>query len=194
MLPVGSWRSTNRCARRGRRRGRCGRCRPRRSPCRAPWCCRAATACASARAPCSVAMVLGTACDGRLARRSMTPAAVCQSRSITRGSPTPGGSRSAFFNSTSMRGPMPARLFAAAKRGVSCSAAGCRSGQTPCTDVPVAEEPMHGSDPTVCAKGSDPLPASLAALLGLYEALEPAKVAARLCRQAPEPGYESRTS
>ena len=68
----------------------------------------------------SVAMVPGTAAATvGVARRSMTPVGVCQSRSITRGSLTPGGSRSAFFSRISMRGPMPARLLAEAKRGVS---------------------------------------------------------------------------
>jgi hypothetical protein len=56
-----------------------------------------------------------------VARRSMTPVGVCHSRSMTRGSVMPGGSRSAFRRKISMRGPMPVRLLAAANRGVSWS-------------------------------------------------------------------------
>ena len=55
------------------------------------------------------------------ARRSMTPVGVCQTRSMTRGSVTPGGSRKAFVNSVISRGPMPVRDCAEANRGVKTS-------------------------------------------------------------------------
>ena len=67
----------------------------------------------------SVAMVPGTAAATvGVARRSMTPVGRCHSRSMTRGSLTPGGSRSAFLSRISMRGPMPERLLADGKQRV----------------------------------------------------------------------------
>ncbi len=55
------------------------------------------------------------------ARRSMTPVGVCHSKSMTRGSVIPGGSRTAFFKSVIRRGPMPASDCADANNGVKIS-------------------------------------------------------------------------
>ncbi len=67
----------------------------------------------------SVTIVPGTASatEGS-ARRSTTPVGICQTRSRTRGSRTPGGSFKAFFMSTASRGPMPFSVSTGANRGV----------------------------------------------------------------------------
>ena len=132
MLPVGSWRSTKRWSTWKKTRSMRPLSSSQATLYGARLLPRGAALCLRTRTS-SVAMVPGTASAMvGVARRSMTPVGVCQSRSITRGSATPGGSRRAFFSRISMRGPMPARLLAAAKRGVSCSGRMDREGgQTP---------------------------------------------------------------
>ena len=118
-------------------------------------------------------MVPGTAAATvGVARRSMTPVGVCQSRSMTRGSVTPGGSRSAFLSRSCMRGPMPARLVAEANRGMSGCGRMVDGGQTPCLGVAMAVRARARGWPP-CDAG-----AFLFAPAGLYDGPEAAKVAA----------------
>src|SRR5262245_6738278 len=96
----------------------------------------------------------------------MTPVGVCQRRSMMRGSFTPGGRRNAFFSRISKRGPMPARLRAAAKRGVSSSGRTPPKGVGPLASwLPLWPRPAAGA----------PACAFLFARAGLYQTRKPAR-------------------
>ena len=143
------------------------------------------------------------------ARRSMTPVGMCQRRSMTRGSVTPGGSRSAFLSRSSQARPdagearRPRQTAVISWSGrMGRDAAACESRHLtlarPVQCLRVAQARARYRAAATCAL------AGICAGCGRCRALcrapiassaprtIPAKAAAASRRQAPAPGYPAR--